>query len=110
MDDDVGLLAELETKLTPHLGTTVPEMPIGKAAARRLRRVYVYLFAVQGLAWLLKLASHPEPAASAREAIERGALGPLPGPVLVAISGLALLLAIGLAVARGGVSERRLPD
>lgn len=60
-------LQDLERELAPELGITVPSMPLSKAAARRLRRVYLYLFAVQTLAWWLKLALHPAEAGSLGE-------------------------------------------
>ena len=63
---------ELEAQLDPHLGTTIPNMSISKAVARRLRRIYLYLFAVQLLAWLFKLSSTPGPAKSLAEFIHRG--------------------------------------
>ncbi len=95
----------LAAQLAPHLGRTVPSMPIWRAAARRLRRIYMYLFGVQALAWLLKLAIEPGPAGSARELIERAAAGPVPGAVLVAVAAALLLGAATLALALGGVAR-----
>ena len=46
-------------------------MPILKAAARRLRRIYVYLFAAHEAAWIVKLASHPSQAKTLSEIVER---------------------------------------
>lgn len=96
-------LATLQSELAPQLGSTIPTMSMSKAAARRLRRVYVYLFGVQLLAWLLKLASHPAPAGSARALVPRAELGPIPGEAVLAAS------VLGLALARGGVSARSSP-
>ena len=99
-------LPKLEDELGPELGTTIPTMSMGKAAARRLRRVYVYLFAVQGLAWLMKLATHPEPAQDAGALVARASIGAVPGAVTLGLGAAGLAFAVGLAVARGGVSRR----
>jgi uncharacterized membrane protein len=99
--------ASLRDALAPHLGRTVPTMSIGKAAARRLRRVYLYLFAVQLLAWGLKLALHPLPAVSAKAALARASVGAVPGPAFALATGAAFLLAAGVAAALGGVSRDR---
>lgn len=47
----IELDEDLVDALDQGLGHTVPTMPILKATARRLRRVYLYLFAAQWLAW-----------------------------------------------------------
>ncbi len=96
----------LEQQLGPQLGTTVPSMSRTKAAARRLRRVYVYLFAAQLLAWILKLASQPTQTASLSEIVARAHVGSLPGAVLFVASGAAFAAAVVLAVAKGGVSRQ----
>ena len=102
---DAEAFRVLEQQLGPQLGTTVPSMPRSKAAARRLRRVYVYLFAAQLLAWLLKLASHPTPTTSLAEIVARAHVGTVPGAVVLAASGAAFAAAVVLAVAKGGVSQ-----
>lgn len=94
-------LDALEAKLGPHLGRTVPSMSIAKAAARRLRRVYLYLFFAQAAAWGLKLAIHPEPIRSASDLIARAAVGPVPGPVVMG-GAVAALTAAGLAAVGWG--------
>jgi uncharacterized membrane protein len=99
---DLDLVASLD----PHLGSTIPTMPIGKAVARRMRRIYLYLFAVQLIAWTWKLSSHPTPTESLAAGIARAHLGPVPGTVVVSLVGLAFLAAVGLALARGGIDAR----
>jgi uncharacterized membrane protein len=96
---------QLADELVPHLGRTVPVMRLRKAAARRLRRIYLYLFAVQLLAWSLKLSIHPTPAGSLREFIERAQTGPAPGLVVVvgAVSFIGLLAWVALR--HGGVDR-----
>ncbi len=103
IESDADVLAQLD----PQLGATVPTMPILKAVARRLRRVYVYLFAAQWLAWMLKLSAHPEPATSVREAISRASMAGVPGPVCFAASIVALGAAVAVALTMGGVDRRK---
>jgi uncharacterized membrane protein len=90
----------------PALASLATTMPIAKAVARRLRRVYLYLFGVQLLAWLLKLANHPTPFPSLAVLVERADIGLLPGGVVVITAMLATLVAIAVAAARGGVDRR----
>ena len=93
--------------LDRELGATVPTMRMRKAAARRLRRVYFYLFAAQWLAWILKLSSHPTPAGSAAEVIARAAVPGVSGPICFAGSLIALGTAAVLALTIGGIDQRR---
>ena len=99
--------ADLATALDPHLGRTVPTMPLARAVARRLRRVYLYLFAVQLLAWMLKVSIHPTPASSFETWLQRAQAGPVPGPVVVALTLVALVAALALAWSRGGSERER---
>lgn len=97
---------DLVTALDPHLGRTVPTMSTTKAVARRLRRIYVYLFAVQLLAWLLKLSSTSGATASTRQWASNADVGPIPGTVVLTVVASGFLAAVGLALARGGVDRR----
>lgn len=96
---------DLSAALDAHLGRTVPIMPMMKAVARRLRRVYLWLFMVQLLAWSLKVTSHPEPARSFASVVQRADVGFLPGEAVIAILGALLLLALALSFTRGGVDR-----
>ena len=98
-------LEALERELVPHLGTTVPSMSIAKAAARRLRRVYVYLFAAQLVAWLVKLAIHPDQATSMGEFARRGSVGMVPGAVMLIASSIALAAAVAFAFSMGATNR-----
>jgi len=50
-----------------------------RAAGRRLRRNYVWILAVQVIAYYGKIAIHPTPAATLMEFADRAAVGPIPG-------------------------------
>jgi uncharacterized membrane protein len=97
----------LEEALAPHLGRTVPTMPLRKAVARRLRRVYLYVFTVQLLAWILKLANHPSPVQSFSELLGRADAVVIPGPAFAALTGLAFGAAILMAAVMGGSQRGR---
>ncbi len=97
---------DLESALGAHLGRTVPSMPIAKAIARRLRRIYVYLFGVQLLAWVLKLSSQPTPASSFRELVSRADVGAIPGEVFFVTSGVGFLLVVFFAFMQGGIDRK----
>jgi uncharacterized membrane protein len=98
-DTDIALA------LDAGLGKTVPSMSRGKAVARRLRRIYLSLFGVQLLAWLLKLASHPNGAGSFAEFVERAHVAAAPGALVLGATLAAFLGAVALAFTRGGVDR-----
>ncbi|GAB4241521.1 MAG: hypothetical protein Kow00109_17000 [Acidobacteriota bacterium] len=58
-----------------------PEFPISfwEAIGRRLRRNYIWLFTVMGLAWVLKLVLYPAEAITFPRFLEHAALGSIPG-------------------------------
>jgi uncharacterized membrane protein len=102
---EVGRNVDLSTALDAHLGRTVPTMPLVKAVARRLRRVYLYLFAVQLLAWSLKLANHPTPATSFATIVERAHAGVLSGELVIATGAVLAFSALAISIVRGGVDR-----
>ena len=61
-----------------------PEFPISslEAIGRRLRRTYIWLFLILGIAWAFKLALHPSPAYSFRSFIDHAAIGFIPGYIV----------------------------
>ncbi len=63
-----------------------PEFPISmwEAFGRRFRRNYMWIFLVLAIAWALKGLLHPVPTTSWTEFIERSAIGPIPGWVMLA--------------------------
>jgi uncharacterized membrane protein len=56
-----------------------------RAAGRRLRRNYVWILAIQALAYYGKIAIHPVPAATLAEFSDRAAVGPIPGWIVLMI-------------------------
>ena len=93
--DPAGDEVDLGLALDVHLGRTAPSMPLSKAVARRLRRVYLYLFGVQLIAWVLKLSSHPDATSSLGGFIARAQLGAVPG---VAVMGATFFLFAAAAI------------
>jgi uncharacterized membrane protein len=92
-----------------------PGFPIStwEAFGRRLRRNYIWIFAILGFAWALKSFLHPLPALSFDEFIARSSLGPISGWVILAIgliyNGVLLFIAfatLGLRQASGEVLAR----
>jgi uncharacterized membrane protein len=73
-----------------------------RAFGRRLRRNYVWIFAIQAIAYYGKIAVHPTPIASLSQLWERAAVGPLPGGLMVALGVLlyGTLLAFAVYTAR----------
>lgn len=66
--------------LTPHFTISVWE-----AVGRRLRRNYVWIFALLALSWNLKVYLYPSPARTFDEFIERAAVGVVPGSIIFLI-------------------------
>jgi uncharacterized membrane protein len=57
---------------------------LARAAGRRLRRTYAWIFLIQGLAYYAKLAIHPTQLATLSDLWARAAVGPIRGEVVVA--------------------------
>lgn len=92
-----------------------PKFPISmwEAFGRRYRRNYVWLYIVLGLAWLLKIWTHPAAPASLAEFVGRAAIGDVPGWLVlsagIVYNGSLLvigLLTLGLREASGEVLPR----
>src|SRR5258707_5295458 len=56
-----------------------------RAAGRRLGRNYVWILAIQALAYYGKIAIHPTPAATLAEFSDRATVGPIPGWIVLLI-------------------------
>ena len=63
-----------------------PQFPISiwEALGRRLRRNYIWLYALMGLAWLLKVWLLPEAATSWEQFLLRARIGGVPGWIILA--------------------------
>ena len=57
---------------------------LARAAGRRLRRTYAWIFLIQALAYYGKLAIHPTPLVMLAELWQRAAVGPISGHLVVA--------------------------
>lgn len=59
-----------------------------RAAGRRLRRSYIWIFSIQTAAYAGKIAIHPTPVDNLHEFVDRAAIGPMPGWGMLLIGGL----------------------
>lgn len=77
-----------------------PHFTIGmwEAMGRRLRRNYSWIFAVLVLSWIIKIAIHPTRSTDMATLLNRAAIGPLPGMVVLLIGVLFNGLMIALAL------------
>lgn len=103
---EVAPAIDLAEALQSHLGRTAPNMPLRIAVARRLRRVYLYLFAVQFMAWGFKLSNHPAAAGSSSELVAHADIGSLPGAVVIALAAIVFFAGAAFAALQGGVDRR----
>jgi uncharacterized membrane protein len=92
-----------------------PHFPISmwEAFGRRLRRNFLWLYGVIGLAWAVKILLYPEPVGAWGDILERTAVGSLHGGVVLLLVGIIYLilvaisiLTIGLQLASGEVLPR----
>ena len=78
-----------------------PSFPISmwEAFGRRLRRNYLWIYLILAVSWFGKNYLFPQPASSVLEFMARGAVGPIPGYIIIAMGiiyhGFLLLIAIG---------------
>ena len=90
--------------LTPHFTISVWE-----AIGRRLRRNYVWIFALLALSWNLKVYLYPEPARNFAEFILRAQVGLVPGWAVFAVgfvfNALVFIFAVGTIRLREATGE-----
>jgi uncharacterized membrane protein len=79
------------------------------ALGRRLRKNYIYILAVDVVAYVGKLAIHPAPLQSMAEFFERAAIGPVPGEFVIIVGAMfhGGWLAIALLTLRTETKYRR---
>jgi len=89
-----------ENLLTPHF-------PIShwEAFGRRLRRNYLWIYAIVGLAWLGNLWLLPTPANNYQEALARAVLGHIPGEWTIILVGAFFLAMMLIAVLTARLQE-----
>ncbi|MBO0757731.1 MAG: DUF2270 domain-containing protein [Bradyrhizobiaceae bacterium] len=88
----------------PHYHISYP-----RAIGRRLRRTYIWIFAIQALAYYGKLAIHPTPLVTLADVWQRAAVGPIPGGWVV-IAGVLFhtsLIVFALVTLRIEIASRR---
>jgi uncharacterized membrane protein len=90
---------------------------IWEAIGLRLRRNYLWIFFIVGIAWLAKYWLFPTPAANLTGFISRAAIGPVPGPVVVSVSlayfgflALVAIFSLGLTNVTDEILPRSGPD
>lgn len=92
-----------------------PSFPVSmwEAFGRRLRRNYLWIYLILFMSWIGKSYLFPEPAQTIQEFVLRGAIGPIPGVVVITLGivyhGFLLLVAIatsGMHKATGEVLPR----
>lgn len=59
-----------------------------RSVGRRLRRSYVWILVIQTVAWCIKIGVHPVPASGLSEIVDRAALGPLPGWLILTVGAI----------------------
>src|SRR4030095_5320526 len=74
-----------EASLASEHTAPCPHISCVRAAGRRLRRNYVWILAIQALAYYGKIAIHPAPAATLSEFVDRAAVGPIPGWIVLMV-------------------------
>jgi uncharacterized membrane protein len=84
-----------------------PSFPISmwEAFGRRLRRNYSWIFLILGAAWIAKTWLFPEPPANLAEFITRGAIGSIPGQIMIGMGLAYYVLLLILAVATIGMTR-----
>lgn len=92
-----------------------PDFPISmlEAFGRRMRRNYMWIFIILGMAWVARIGLFPSPVFSVEHFLIRASFGPIPGEVMLAVglgfNGLLFLvglLTVGLHSASGEVLPR----
>ena len=81
--DPVELNAAWSQLLAKDLCQPRYHVSLARAAGRRLRRTYGWIFLIQAVAYYGKLAIHPTPLHTLPQLWTRAAVGPIPGEVVV---------------------------
>jgi len=78
-----------------------PSFPISllEALGRRLRRNYFWIFLILYASWVAKIWLFPEPATGLTQFVERAAVGPISGPIMITLGLVFYTLLAVVAVA-----------
>ena len=84
-----------------------PSFPISmlEAFGRRLRRNYLSIYLILGISWLAKGWLFPAPPSSMAEYILRGAVGPIPGQVMLMLGAIYYSVLLLIAIATVGLTK-----
>lgn len=85
--EGAGLTNEYGTPLSDDYEKPKYRISMARSIGRRLRRIYGYVFATLGLAFIAKLLIHPADVASPAEFIHRAHFGPVSGEIVLALMG-----------------------
>ncbi len=77
--DGVAMDGKWNTLLADDYARPRFHISYARSIGRRIRKNYAYILAVQGVAYVGKIAIHPTPVTSVAEFLDRAAIGPLPG-------------------------------
>ena len=77
------------------------------ALGRRIRRNYLWIVGIQGLAFVGKLLVHPTPAQSLADVLRRADVGPVPGAVVLGIGATYLVALAGIALWSSAADSRK---
>ena len=85
----------------------MPSFPISmwEAFGRRLRRNYLWIYWILFISWMGKSYLFPEPAQSLQEFINRGAIGPIPGIVIVVLGIIYHIFLLSIAIGTVGMTK-----
>jgi len=84
-----------------------PSFPISmwEAFGRRLRRNYLWIYFILGVSWFGKSFLFPQPATSISEFVQRGAIGPIPGLVMIIMGIIYHVFLIMVAIGTIGMTK-----
>jgi len=84
-----------------------PSFPISmwEAFGRRLRRNYLSIYFILGISWIAKSYLFPTPAASFVDFVLRGAIGPVPGNIMIALGAFFYSFLILVAIGTVGMTK-----
>lgn len=85
----------------------MPSFPISmwEAFGRRLRRNYLWIYLILLISWMGKSYLFPQPAQSVQEFITRGAVGPIPGVVIVTLGIIYHIFLLSIAIVTVGMTK-----